>query len=275
MSSYIQISPQNLFTRIGHPDCPVLIDGRIDDDFAADPRMIPGSFRQSCFDTESWAPGFVGREVVVICDRGLKLSEGGAAWSRHAGVRAVKLEGGFQGWRDAGYPVVPNKVIPPRDAKGRTVWVTRDNPKVDRIACPWLIRRFVDPNAVFLFVSASEVPGVADRMGATPFDVQDTFWSHRGDRCTFDTMIKEFALSVPPLLALAEIVRGADTGRLDLAPEAAGLLAASVGLSALYRDDLAQLEAGMGLYDTFFARLREAASETHSWPSGAVVEGAG
>ena len=145
--------------------------------------------------------------------------------------------------------------------------MTRARPKIDRIACPWLIRRFVDPQAVFLFVSPSEVASVADRFGAAPFDVQGVFWSHRGEKCTFDTMIEEFGLTSEPLLKLAAIVRGADTARLDLAPEAPGLLAASLGLSRMFKDDLAQLDAGMILYDGFYRWCRDAAEETHNWPS--------
>ena len=131
--------------------------------------------------------------------------------------------------------------------RGRTVWVTRERPKIDRIACPWLIRRFVDPGAVFLFVAPAEVEGVADRFAAMPFDIENVFWSHRGELCTFDAMLEPSSASpTEPLLHLARIVRGADTARLDLAPEAAGLLAVSLGLSRMYADDLAQLEAGHG-----------------------------
>ncbi|NJM36027.1 MAG: sulfurtransferase, partial [Rhodomicrobium sp.] len=147
----------------------------------------------------------------------------------------------------------------------------RARPKIDRIACPWLIRRFVDPGAVFLFVPPGDVPEVAERFGATPFDIDGVFWSHRGETCTFDTMIDEFGLGAgaagEPLLSLAAIVRGADTARLDLAPQAAGLLAASLGLSRMFKDDLAQLEAGMMLYDAFYRWCRDALDETHNWPS--------
>jgi hypothetical protein len=115
--------------------------------------------------------------------------------------------------------------LPPRDDKGRTVWFTRSRPKVDRIACPWLIRRFIDPNVVFLFVLPPEVTAVAERFNATPFDIDDVFWSHRGETCTFDTMIEEFGLKTAPLLQLPKIVRGADTARPDLTPQSAGLLA--------------------------------------------------
>ncbi|HTM71599.1 MAG TPA: chromate resistance protein ChrB domain-containing protein, partial [Pseudolabrys sp.] len=164
-------------------------------------------------------------------------------------------------------PRVPIAAMPPRNTNGRTVWVTRERPKIDRIACPWLIRRFVDPDAVFLFVQPSEVVAVGERFDATPFDIEDVFWSHRGELCTFDVMIEEFGLRTPALLRLATIVRAADTARLDLAPEAPGLLAASLGLSRMYADDLAQLEAGMGLYDAFYRWCRDATEETHNWPT--------
>ena len=177
-------------------------------------------------------------QVVVVCQRGQKLSEGTAAWLRHDGIEAQTLEGGFEAWEKAGELLVRTDKLPPRDAQGRTVWVTRTRPKVDRIACPWLIRRFIDANAVFLFVMPSEVTAVAERFKATPFDIEGVFWSHRGETCTFDTMIEELGLKSDPLKQLANIVRGADTARPDLAPQSAGLLAASLGYSRMYRDDL-------------------------------------
>jgi hypothetical protein len=144
--------------------------------------------------------------------------------------------------------------------------VTRSRPKVDRIACPWLIRRFVDRRAVFLFVAAAEVLAVADRFQATAFDIDGVFWSHRGELCTFDTMLAEFGLQSLALARFATILRGADTARLDLAPQAAGFLAASLGLSRMYRDDVAQLEAGLQLYDIFYRWCRDGIDETHDWP---------
>ena len=147
--------------------------------------------------------------------------------------------------------------------------MTRSRPKVDRIACPWLIRRFVDPTAVFLFVAPAEVLAVAERFNGAPFDVEGVSWSHRGERCTFDTMLDELGLQTPPLAKLATIVRAADTGRLDLAPEAAGLLAASLGLSRMHSDDLEQLAAGVSLYDAFYRWARDASDETHDWPTNA------
>ena len=164
-------------------------------------------------------------------------------------------------------PLVKTERMPKRDAADRTVWVTRARPKVDRIACPWLIRRFIDPDAVFLFVNPSDVGGVAERFSATPFDIEGVFWSHRGEHCTFDVMLDEFGLHTEPLDRLAAIVRGADTSRMDLMPEAAGLLAVSLGLSRMYADDLEQLEAGMLLYDALYRWCRDATDETHNWHS--------
>jgi rhodanese-related sulfurtransferase len=255
---------------IGVPDGPAIIDVQTDEDFALDPRLIPAAVRRPHDKVSQWWPEFRGRSAVVVCQKGLKLSQGVAAWLRHEGVPAESLDGGALGWAAAGLPMVPEAKLPPRDAQGRTVWVTRARPKVDRIACPWLIRRFVDPDAVFLFVAPSEVLGVAERFAATPFDIEGegVFWSHRGELCTFDVMVEEFGLrGVDALQHLASIVRGADTARPDLVPQAAGLLAASLGLSRMFDEDLEQLEAGMLLYDAFYRWCRDATDETHNWTS--------
>jgi rhodanese-related sulfurtransferase len=269
VSSFQAISIEKLSRLIGTPGAPLIIDVRTDEDFSADPRLIPGTSRHPHATAPDWAIRYKGSEAIVICQRGLKLSEGAAAWLRQAGASAEVLEGGFEAWRQAKLPLVPQTKLPKRDAQGRTVWVTRSRPKIDRIACPWLIRRLVDPKAVFLFVAPSEVQAVAERFDATPFDIENVFWSHRGERCTFDVMIEEFNLSSAPLDRLATIVRAADTARLDLAPEAPGLLAASLGLSRMYADDLAQLDAGMLLYDAFYRWCRDATGETHNWPAKA------
>jgi rhodanese-related sulfurtransferase len=267
MSSFTTISPDKLIRLIGTPKTPTLIDVRTDEDFAADQRLIPGAIRHNHQEAAVWGGKFSGRSAVVVCLRGEKLAEGTAAWLRLAGAAAEVLEGGFEGWKAAGLPLVVTSKLPPRDAQGRTVWVTRARPKIDRIACPWLIRRFVDPDAVFLFVAPSEVIAVGECFNAVPFDIENVFWSHRGELCTFDVMIEEFGLTTPPLLRLATMVRSADTGRLDLSPEAPGLLAASLGLSRMYDDDLEQLEAGIALYDAFYRWCRDATGETHNWPT--------
>jgi rhodanese-related sulfurtransferase len=265
MPNLDSITPQQLSRLIGLPDCPTIIDVRDDDDFAADPRIVPTAKRRDYRKVADWAADFAGRPVVVTCQRGLKLSQGAAAWLRHEGIAAESLEGGHEAWLAQNGPLLRDDAFPPRDTKGRTLWVTRSRPKIDRIACPWLIRRFVDPDAVFLFVAQAEVANVADRFGATPFDIDGAFWSHRGDTCTFDTMMQEFGLQSAALGRLAVIVRGADTDRLDIAPQAAGLLAASLGFSRMYKDDLAQLEASLPLYDAFYRWCRDAVTEAHNW----------
>ena len=267
MPSHTSISIEKLARLVGTPKCPALIDVRTDEDFSLDPRLIPGATRRSLIDVSRWATKFADHSAIVVCHRGKKLSEGTAAWLRHEGIAAETLEGGFEAWAEARLPAVPIAAIPTRDTAGRTVWVTRARPKIDRIACPWLIRRFVDPHAMFLFVAPPEVDAVAERFSATPFDVEGVFWSHRGELCTFDIMVGEFSLSTPPLDRLAAIVRGADTARLELAPEAAGLLAVSLGLSRMHSEDLTQLEAGMGVYDALYRWARDATDETHNWPS--------
>ena len=249
MPSLSEISIPQLSRLVGTSEAPAVVDVRTAEHHAEDPRSIPCAVRRDHRTVAEWAPQFAGRAAVVVCERGQKVSHGVAAW------------------RDAGEVLVKPDRVPPRDEQGRTRWVTRARPKVDRIACPWLIRRFVDAGAMFLFVPASEVVAVGQRFGATPFDVEGEFFSHRGDRCSFDIMLDEFGLDHPPLRRLATIVRGADTARSDLAPESAGLLAVSLGLSRMYREDLPQLEAGMGLYDAMYRWCRDATEETHNWPA--------
>jgi rhodanese-related sulfurtransferase len=267
MPTYTSIAPDKLARLVGTPRAPIIIDVREQEAFHLDPRHLPAAMRRSHADVQTWAITYAGKSVAVVCQRGKKLSEGVAAWLRHQGASAEVVDGGFEAWRDAGLPLVPDAAIPARNAAGSTVWVTRSRPKIDRIACPWLIRRFVDRDAVFLFVAPAEVGAVADRFDATPFDVEGVQWSHRGERCTFDVMVSEFGLSSGPLDRLATIIRAADTDRLDLVPEAAGLLAVSLGLSRMHGDDLEQLDAGMVIYDAMFRWARDATEETHNWPS--------
>ncbi|MDR6756245.1 rhodanese-related sulfurtransferase [Mycoplana sp. BE70] len=269
MASYNAISPEKLVRLIGTPKAPIIIDVRDDDDFATAPYLLPTAIRQGHSDVEAWAstPAYRDRGVVVACQKGLKLSEGVAALLRLAGAQAEILEGGFAAWQAAALPLVPVRSLPQGRTAGGTLWVTRSRPKIDRIACPWLIRRFVDPAAKFLFVSPSEVEAVAARFGATPFDIEGVFWSHRGELCSFDVFVEEFGLAFPALKHVARIVRGADTNRPDLEPQASGLLAISLGLSRMYADDLEQLEAGMLIYDALYRWARDAADEMHDWVS--------
>lgn len=266
MAAPNEITPQQLLRLIGTPDAPMIVDISIDPDFTEDPFMIPGAVRHPHTDIAGLLDLIGNKPVVITCQQGIKLSQGLVARLRADGYAAEYLSGGNYGWRDmADAPRIPAAVIPAL-VDSHTLWVTRHRPKIDRIACPWLIRRFVDPGARFLFVSPAEVLGVADRYSATPFDIEDVFWSHRGKKCTFDTMLDEFGLHTPALDKLATVIRAADTNTQHLSPEAAGLLAMSVGLSRQFRDDTEQLAAGMTLYDALYRWARDGAGEGHDWP---------
>ena len=271
MSAPDAISCEQLARLMGTPKSPTILDVRRNVIRANDRSFLPTA--RAVAETEL-APGPLAAlagelegPVVVVCAEGHRLGQGTAAWLRHEGLQAEYLLGGQAAWAAAGLPLIDPSKITARDGQGRSVWVTRSRPKIDRIACPWLIRRFIDPRAVFLFVAPAEVQGVAEQFGAMPYDIEGVFWSHRGELCTFDVLLSEFGLSTPALDRLARIVRGADTARLDLAPECEGLLAASLGLSRMYADDLAQLEAGMALYDAFYRWARDAVGEQHNWPT--------
>jgi hypothetical protein len=148
-------------------------------------------------------------------------------------------------------------------------WITRERPKIDRIACPWLVQRFIDKSPEFLFVPADQVLAVAELEGAIPFDIPGVKLTHVGELCSFDTFLAEYQLTDPALVALAVIVRAADTARLDLAPQAPGLLALSLGLSRIFENDHEMLSHGMVMYDALYAWCRDCQSEKHGWPPAA------
>jgi rhodanese-related sulfurtransferase len=265
--SHSSLSSDQLALHIGTQRAPAIVDVRRNEEFDADPYLIPGSIRRDADAVATWGSALAGESVAVVCLDGRALSQGVAAWLRHNSIDAKSLEGGFETWHSGGNLLTRAAMIPPPDASGRTAWVTRERPKIDRIACPWLIQRFVDPEAAFLFVEPAQVAVVAEQFSATPFDIEGVFWSHRGDTCTFDTMLTEFGLKSDALARLATIVRGADTARLDLAPEASGFLALSLGLSRLFDNDLVQLQVGLTFYDAAYLWCRDAHEETHNWPT--------
>lgn len=253
------MTPAQLGRLLGTPDAPLILDVRLAEDAAKDPRGIPTARRVAHAEVTA-APG---QKVVVVCQHGKKLSEGAAALLRCQGALAEVLEGGHAAWAEAGLPLIPFVLLPDTG-----LWVTRHRPKIDRIACPWLIRRFINPAARFLFVAPAEVSAVATHFAATPFDIEGVSYSHRGEGCSFDALLDDFGLHTPALDRLALVIRGADTNRHDLAPQAAGLLALSVGLSRQYRDDLDQLAAAMPLYDALYRWARDGFDEGHDWPAG-------
>jgi len=258
-----EITVQQLSRLIGLPDAPHIVDVREAAAYRSTSRILPMARNLDVRDIRSWGPAYRNARVVVYCSDGGTLSRGAAAWLRDEGAHAETLAGGLNAWAETNQPLLRAEHIPARDERGSTMWVTRHRPKIVRVACPWLIRRFIDPSARFLFVAPAEVPSVAERFKATPFDTGHGLWNDRGECCTFDVMLDEFGLKSDPLGRIARIIRGADTDRLDLAPECAGLLAASLGFSRMYRDDTAQLDAAMALYDAYYRWCRDASDETH------------
>ena len=245
------VSADDLNHLIGTDACPVIVDVRRRAAFDKADAMIATAIWRDHAAAADWADSLPDdASVVVYCVHGHAISQSAAATLRALGVDAYYLDGGIEHFADAG---------------GVTV-----RRKIDRIACPWFIRRFIDPDAVFHYVGKEFVADVATETGGIPYDIPDVDFSHVGENCSFDAFVAWSGIKDPALDRLAEIVRGADTGKLDLAPECAGLLAASLGLSALYADDdLAMLDAGMAVYDALFAWARHAAAETHNWvPKG-------
>lgn len=264
------ITCSDLNLLLGSSAWPLVLDVRVLPDVERHAVTFPAAERRRFDTVGEWSAELPrNRPIVVFCDRGLKLSQAVAAELRSDGFEASQLAGGFVAWLDAGLPTVDRAAMDRYRPEPGTRWVTRVHPKIDRIACPWLIRRFVDPAARFLFVETDQVKAVSDRTGAIPFDVEGVPLTHVGERCSFDTMLDVFGLQAnAPLARLATIVRGADTARLDLAPEAAGLLAVSLGLSALIgEDDHGLLAVTFPLYDGLYAWAARAASETHNWPA--------
>jgi rhodanese-related sulfurtransferase len=266
-----RISSLELNRLAGTADCPVVVDVRRDVVFREAPTRIAGAVWRDHLKAAEWGRELpTGGPVVVYCAHGHNVSAVAASLLAAAGIDVSVLDGGIEAFARAGGTLVAREGpgVDVTTAKP-SVWVTRERPKIDRIACPWLIRRFIDPFAVFHFVPAEWVNDVAKELGAIPYDIEGVHYSHRGDTCSFDTLVSEFAISDPAMLHLARIVRGADTARLDLEPQAAGLLAISLGLSAIETDDLRQLEKGMLIYDALYGWCRHATAERHNWPAKA------
>ena len=153
-------------------------------------------------------------------------------------------------------------------------WITRERPKIDRVACPWLIARFIDTAPDFFFAPKADVLRIAQERDAIPFDIEGVELSHEGPLCTFDALLAKYKLTDPALHELAVIVRGADTARPELAPQAAGLLAISLGLSYNFQDDYEQLRQGFVVYDALYSWSKYTRNETHTWNPQRTVGGA-
>jgi len=261
------ISPQYLLSRLGSAQQPLILDVRRKQAFDQDPRMIAGAVWRDPFTVGDWLKFLPRhRDIAVYCVHGHEISRNAAAALTAGGLHAVVLEGGIESWTAGGAPTIhkqPSLGIPSA-VNAPSTWVTRERPKIDRIACPWLVRRFIDPLAEFRYVPAGEVIDYAAQHRAIAYDVPAVQFSHRGDLCSFDALLADFQLNDPLLRDLATIVRGADTAHLELSPQSPGLLAVSLGLSALYADDLEMLRHGMTVYDALYAWLRSARAEVHN-----------
>jgi rhodanese-related sulfurtransferase len=239
------ISARTLYSRLGTAAAPIVVDVRRGAAFEAADTMIFGAIRRGPEEVDDWRHELPkARSVVAYCAHGQEVSQNVAAALRTGGADAYYLEDGISGWAELGLP---------RHRKlnaGSNGWVTRERPKIDRIACPWLIRRVIDPEARFLFAPTERVFAVASETGATAYDIPGAEpFSHDGELCSFDAFLKVYGIEDPALNALALIVRGADTARLELTPQSPGLLVISLGLSAIYADDHTMLEHGMTVYD--------------------------
>ena len=235
---------------------PLVIDVRRREAYLEDTKTIAGALRRDPEHVEAWLHALPqAGTVVVTCVHGHEVSQNVAKALAAAGRAAFFLEGGFAHWQEAG------GACDAKPAGAATRWVTRERPKIDRIACPWLVSRFVDRDAEFLYVPAAEVRDAAKAREAIPYDVPDVHFSHDGELCSFDAFVKHYRLSDPALQRLAAIVRGADTGRLDLTPQSAGLAAISLGLSRNFGDDHEMLKHGMTVYDALYTWCREGQDE--------------
>ena len=260
------INPQDLLKLRNVTSAPLIIDVRRESAFLSAPDLIAGALRRDPATVADWA-GELPRvaRVMVYCVHGHEVSQNAARSLCELGLDAHFVEGGIEGWRKAG------GVLMPKPAGASTRWITRERPKVDRIACPWLVSRFIDHNAEFLYVPQAEVKTAAAQNNAIPYDVPDVTFSHDGARCSFDAFIRIFGLTDPALLQLADIVRGADTGHPEIAPQAAGLVALSLGLSRLIADDHKQLRQGIVMYDALYLWCKEGRDEQHTWNPAAYL----
>ena len=204
------ISPKELWNAIATPDAPLIIDVRQQEAYAQSPQLLPGATWRDADQTAQWSGEFDRtRPIIVACKAGHEFSQTAVAELRADGFAASMLEGGYQGWANAGLPFIAKAELDRIAPRRPSLWVTRRQPKLDRVACPWLIRRFLEPQARILFVDPAEVTNVARETGAIPFDIKDIELSHEGERCTYDTMLRLFGLESEPSLArLALIVRG-------------------------------------------------------------------
>lgn len=261
------ISVDSVYAQLALPSSPMILDVRNDAEHLAMPRLIPGARRRDSSQPGQWAAALPRSRAITTYDadgRHAGASQTIAQTLAALGYQASYIEGGIEGWISAGRSTVRQR--PDLKTPGGSRWITRERPKIDRLACPWLIRRFIDPDALFFYTPAQRVRSDAQALGAQPYDITDVTFSHRGANCSFDAFLAEFDLHDESLDRVADIVRAADTGELGQSPQAPGLLAISLGLSANTADDILLLEQAMPVYDALYSWCKTARDETHSWP---------
>ncbi|HEY0685704.1 MAG TPA: chromate resistance protein ChrB domain-containing protein [Steroidobacter sp.] len=256
--------PTTLYGQLGLQDGPLIVDLRTAAELEHSGEFIPTAVRVEPDGIERWCRRLTTHRQVAMYSSDDAASNAMATQLESRGISCGTLTGGFHEWRRKGLPTV--RIRPEYRVPGSSRWVTRERPKIDRLACPWLVRRFIDPHAVFFYVPAQAVRAEAAGLAAEPYDIADVTFSHRGPRCSFDAFLDEFGLHDPVLDQLADIVRAADTATLERSREAPGLLAISLGMSATIRDDILLLEQAMFVYDSLYAWCKTARDETHSWP---------
>ncbi|HVE53126.1 MAG TPA: chromate resistance protein ChrB domain-containing protein [Ramlibacter sp.] len=272
------ISPAELIARLGRADAPLLLDVRRRQRFDPAETILPGACYCAPEDVAAFARREAPREVAAYCVYGHEVSHAAVRTLRECGWNARYLEGGIEGgetgvdrledigrWRATPLPRITKRRDLGVTGERPSRWITRARPKIDRIACPWLVLRFIDPRAQFFYVPAEQVLEQARKLDAVAYDVEGAPITHVWERCSFDALLQAFGLRLPALDVLATIVRGADTSRLDLAAQSGGLLALSLGLSRLHADDHAMLQAALSMYDALYAWCSEGRDEAHSW----------
>ena len=264
----LSITASQLRSEVAGGNAPIVIDVRRRPAFLAADRTISGALRREPERVREWASSLPkASSLVVYCVHGHEVSQGAAATLRDLGIAARYLEGGIEAW------TLAEGALDSKPRNGSSRWVTRERPKIDRIACPWLVARFVDPGAEFHYVPSKEVLQAAKERDAVPYDIPGVHFTHDGELCSFDAFLTHYRLSDPALADLAVIVRGADTARLDLAPQAAGLAAISLGLSRNFQDDHEMLKQGMVIYDALYTWCKQGKEEVHTWNPQAYRQG--
>ncbi len=294
MTSSFSISPCDLLPRIGTTTAPILLDVRRDPAFDASPHMIAGAQRCAPQNVAAWGAANAAlriKEIVVHCVYGHNVSADACSELRALGFNALALAGGIKGgedgvdtaeditaWRAVGLPTWRKRSDLGLTGAGGSRWVTRERPMIDRIACPWLVRRWIDANAVFDYVPDAQVFAHASQVQGLAYDVVGARITHRENECSFEALLQAVDLHTPALDLLGRIVRGADTDLLKLEPPCAGLLAITQGMARLHaQDDAAMLHAMMPIYDALYAWCVDQTQgnvERHAWVAPAPLSDA-